>query len=152
MKNRGDGLVAAFDSASQAVSCAVAMQQRFERRNRKREEQLLIKVGLSVGDTTATDGDYFGMPVIEAARLCDRAHGGQILAKEIVAHLAGGRHDHAFKAIGGLELKGLPEPLRCGRGRLGATRRGRATPCRCRPASKRCRRAGSWDGPPSACA
>ena len=41
-KNTGDGLVAAFDSASQAVSCAVAMQQRFERRNRK-EEQLLSR-------------------------------------------------------------------------------------------------------------
>ena len=58
-----------------------------------------------------TDGDYFGMPVIEAARLCDRAHGGGILAKEIVAHLAAGRHDGAFTAIGGLDLKGLPEPL-----------------------------------------
>ena len=51
------------------------------------------------------------MPVIEAARLCDRAQGGQILAQELVAHLAGGRHEHAFKAIGELELKGLPEPL-----------------------------------------
>ena len=51
------------------------------------------------------------MPVIEAARLCDRAQGGQILAKEIVAHLAGGRDGHAFKAVGALELKGLPEPL-----------------------------------------
>jgi class 3 adenylate cyclase len=111
VKNTGDGLIAAFDSASQAVSCAVAVQQRFERRNRKSDEQLMIKVGLSVGDATVTDGDYFGMPVIEAARLCDRAHGGRILAKEIVAHLAGGRHDRPFKAIGGLELKGLPEPL-----------------------------------------
>jgi class 3 adenylate cyclase len=111
-KNTGDGLIAAFDSASQAVSCAVSVQQRFERRNRKSDEQLLIKVGLSLGDATAAaDGDYFGMPVIEAARLCDRASGGQILAKEIVAHLAGGRADHAFKAVGDLELKGIPEAL-----------------------------------------
>ena len=50
VKNTGDGLVAAFDSASQAVSCAVAVQQRFERRNRRSDDQLLIKVGLSVGD------------------------------------------------------------------------------------------------------
>jgi class 3 adenylate cyclase len=68
VKNTGDGLIAAFDSASQAVSCAVAVQQRFERRNRAAEEQLLIKVGVSLGDATSSDGDYFGMPVIEASR------------------------------------------------------------------------------------
>jgi class 3 adenylate cyclase/tetratricopeptide (TPR) repeat protein len=110
-KNTGDGLIAAFHSASSAVACAVGVQQRFERRNRKSEEQLFIKVGLSLGDATAADGDYFGMPVIEAARLCDRASGGQILAKEVVAHLAAGRHGHSFKAVGALELKGIPEPL-----------------------------------------
>jgi class 3 adenylate cyclase len=111
-KNTGDGLIAAFDSASEAVSCAVCIQQRFERRNRGSDEQLLIKVGISVGDATvADDGDYFGMPVIEAARLCDRCSAGQILAKEIVAHLAGGREGHTFKSAGELELKGIPEPL-----------------------------------------
>jgi adenylate cyclase len=34
VKNLGDGLMVAFSSASSAVSCAVAMQQRIERRNR----------------------------------------------------------------------------------------------------------------------
>jgi class 3 adenylate cyclase len=111
VKTTGDGMIAAFDSAAQAVSCAVSVQQRFDRRNRSAEERLLIKVGLSLGDATTAGGDYFGMPVIEAARLCDRAQGGQILAKEIVEHLAGGRHDGSFKPIGALKLKGLPDPL-----------------------------------------
>ena len=111
VKNRGDGLFIVFESASQAVSCAVAVQQRFERRNRTSDEQLSIRVGLSVGDATVTDGDYFGMSVTEAARLCDRAQGGQILAKELVGHLTGGRDGHAFKAIGELALKGFPEPV-----------------------------------------
>ena len=111
VKNTGDGLIAAFDSASQAVSCAVAMQQRLERRNRSAERQLLIKVGISTGDATASDGDYFGVPVVEAARLCDRAQGGQILAKELVGHLAGGRAESSFKSVGSLELKGLPEAV-----------------------------------------
>jgi len=111
VKNTGDGLMVAFDSASQAVSCAVGVQQGFERHNRSAEEQLLIKIGISLGDATASDGDYFGIPVIEAARLCDRAQGGQILAKEIVAHLAGGRQESSFKSVGTLELKGLPEAL-----------------------------------------
>jgi class 3 adenylate cyclase len=111
VKNTGDGLMVAFASASAAVECAVAMQQRFGRRNRKSEEQLLIRVGISLGDATVSDGDYFGMPVIEAARLCGRAQGGEILAKEIVAHLAGGRAESSFKSVGSLELKGLPEAV-----------------------------------------
>jgi class 3 adenylate cyclase/tetratricopeptide (TPR) repeat protein len=110
VKNTGDGLMMAFNSAAAAVSCAVAIQQRFERRNRSDVEPLAIKVGLSAGDANTTEGDVFGMPVIEAARLCDRCSAGQILAKEIVAHLAAGR-GHVFVSGGALELKGLPEPL-----------------------------------------
>src|SRR5207244_8187242 len=45
VKNTGDGLLVVFESVSAAVSCAVSVQQRFERRNRASDEQLLIKVG-----------------------------------------------------------------------------------------------------------
>jgi predicted ATPase len=49
--------------------------------------------------------------VVEAARLCDRAQGGQIHAKEIVAHLAGERAESSFRSDGPHELKGLPEAV-----------------------------------------
>jgi class 3 adenylate cyclase len=107
VKSLGDGLMVAFSSVSNAVACAVAMQQGIERRNRRSDEQLAIRVGLSVGDVTHEERDYFGTPVVEAARLCDRAGGGQILARDIVASLAGGRGGHTFKALDPLELKGL---------------------------------------------
>jgi class 3 adenylate cyclase/tetratricopeptide (TPR) repeat protein len=110
VKNTGDGLMVAFESAAAAVSCAVLVQQRFERRNRSADEKLLIKAGVSAGDASTAEGDIFGMPVIEAARLCDRCSAGQILAKDLVAHLAAGR-GHAFTSVGALELKGLPEPI-----------------------------------------
>ncbi|MCW2971267.1 MAG: putative ATPase, partial [Solirubrobacterales bacterium] len=110
VKNTGDGLMVAFPSAAAAVSCAVLIQQRFERRNRSAMETLLIKAGVSSGDASTAGGDVFGMPVIEAARLCDSCSPGQILAKEIVGHLATGR-GHVFTSVGALELKGLPEPL-----------------------------------------
>ena len=110
VKNTGDGLMVAFESAAAAVSCAVLIQQRVERRNRSAPEPLVIKLGVSAGDASTAEGDVFGMPVIEAARLCDRCAAGQILANELVAHLAAGR-GHAFASVGALELKGLPEPL-----------------------------------------
>jgi class 3 adenylate cyclase/tetratricopeptide (TPR) repeat protein len=110
VKNTGDGLMVVFESAAAAVSCAVSIQQGFERRNQSAAEPLLIKEGVSSGDASTTEGDVFGMPVIEAARLCERCSGGQILAKDLVAHLAAGR-GHAFVSVGGLELKGLSEPI-----------------------------------------
>jgi class 3 adenylate cyclase len=110
VKTTGDGLMVVFESAAAAVVCAADIQQRFEFRNRGAGEPLLVKVGLSAGDATVEEGDYFGMPVIEAARLCERCSPGQILAKDLVAHLTAGRGPK-FKAVGGLELKGLPEPL-----------------------------------------
>jgi cytochrome P450 len=69
VKNTGDGLMIAFTSASAAIKCAVAMQQLFERRYRNSEQGLHVRIGLGAGESSVKDGDYFGMPSIEAARL-----------------------------------------------------------------------------------
>ena len=79
VKNTGDGLMVAFSSASAAVQCAVAMQQLFERRYRDAEQALHMRIGLGAGESTVKDGDYFGMPSIEAARLCEQAPADGIL-------------------------------------------------------------------------
>jgi len=60
VKNTGDGLMVAFPSASAAVGCAVLMQQTLERRYRRAEQQLHIRIGLGAGESTVKDGDYFG--------------------------------------------------------------------------------------------
>jgi class 3 adenylate cyclase/tetratricopeptide (TPR) repeat protein len=110
VKNMGDGLMVAFQSASSAVGCAVSMQQRLERRNQGAAEQLLIRVGIGLGEATVEGDDYFGTPTIEAARLCDKASAGGILTSELVRAISE-RGDHAFNSVGPLELKGIPEPV-----------------------------------------
>ena len=55
--------------------------------------------------------DCFGTPVIEAARLCAVAEGGQILVADLVRLTARGRGGHTFNPIGPIALKGLPEPV-----------------------------------------
>jgi class 3 adenylate cyclase/tetratricopeptide (TPR) repeat protein len=110
VKNTGDGLIVVFRSTVAAVSCAVAVQQRFDRRNRSAEEPLLVRVGLSCGDATVAENDYFGMPVIEATRLCAHCSGAQILANALIGHLAAGS-GHTLTSIGEVELKGLPAPV-----------------------------------------
>src|SRR3954452_9953548 len=84
VKHLGDGLMVVFGAASAALSCAVAMQQGIERHNRGRQQWVGLRVGLSGGEVTCEDDDYFGDPVIEAARLCARCESGQVLAADIV--------------------------------------------------------------------
>ena len=111
VKNLGDGLMVTFSASSTAVSCAVAMQQAVETHNRGSGHALGLRVGISGGEVTRDGDDYFGDPVIEAARLCARAEGGQILASRFIRVMAGRRSTHAFAPMGELELKGLAEPL-----------------------------------------
>lgn len=111
VKNLGDGLMVVFDTVSRSLDAGVAMQQAFEARNRTADEAMAIRVGVSTGEADVADGDYFGVPVVEAARLCAAAGGGEILAAELVRLLAGGRGGHRFEAVGPLELKGLDGPV-----------------------------------------
>src|ERR1700730_11238000 len=80
LKNLGDGLMVVFDSPTAALSAAVGMQQAVERSDRGALERLAMRVGIAFGEATESDGDFFGDPVVEAARLCAAAEGSQILA------------------------------------------------------------------------
>src|SRR5205085_6249277 len=104
VKSLGDGLMVVFGSAVAAVQCAVQMQQLIERRNRQAADPIAIRVGISLGDVTRDDGDYFGEPVIQAARLCARASGDQILCSELVRLVVGARAASSFAPIGELQL------------------------------------------------
>jgi class 3 adenylate cyclase len=109
IKNLGDGLMVAFGSVVGALDAAVLMQKGLRRSNA--DGSLLMRVGISHGEADAEAGDYFGRPVIEAARLCAAADDGQILTTEIVRMLAGSRTFHVFEGIDEIELKGFTEPI-----------------------------------------
>jgi len=111
VKNLGDGLMVAFGSASGAVSCAVAMQQLFVRRYGQAEQGLHVRIGVGAGESTVKDGDYFGMPTVEAARLCAQAPADGILISTLVKTLAGRCEGIEFESAGMFELKGFPEPV-----------------------------------------
>ncbi|MEY2421081.1 MAG: hypothetical protein QOI95_1148 [Acidimicrobiaceae bacterium] len=112
VKGLGDGILARFDGASDAVSAAVTMQQAAEAYSRAHiDTPLAIRVGISAGDVSLEDDDCFGTPVIEASRLCADAAGGQIFVAELVRLLARGRGGHGFRTIGERELKGLSETV-----------------------------------------
>ena len=111
VKTLGDGVMVVFPAASAALACAAAMQQAVERTSVTTSAPLGLRVGISVGEATREEDDYFGDPVIEAARLCAVAQGGQIVVSDLVRAAAGRRGAHAFRSLGEMDLKGLPEPL-----------------------------------------
>ena len=112
VKTIGDAVMVSYKGATDALAGGVAMQRAVERRNRGHEERRLeMRVGVSAGDATFEDGDWFGTPVIEASRLCNAASGGQILVSDLVRMLAGSRCEFGVNPLGTRELKGLPAPI-----------------------------------------
>ena len=110
-KHTGDGVMATFDGAADAIAAALAIQQDIELDNRHATEPIQVRIGISAGDVTVDGDDCFGLPVVEAQRLEAAAEPGQILISAIVSALARGRGGYQLGPIGSLDLKGLGSPL-----------------------------------------
>ncbi len=111
VKHLGDGLMVVFEhSAVSALSCARDLHM--AARWIDTEDPISLRIGISAGEVAHEQGDWFGIPVVEAARLCNAAAPGQTLANAVVRHLVGSRAgDHRIAEIGALPLKGLAAPL-----------------------------------------
>ena len=83
VKHIGDAVMAVFSEPSAAVERALAIQERMREFNRRREGQaeLLVRIGLHMGQVTAENEvnlDVFGRHVNRASRIVGMAGGGQI--------------------------------------------------------------------------
>ena len=113
VKSLGDGLLAAFDSASTALRASQEMQASTHRRNHLHggPAPLHIRVGVSAGDVIWTADDIDGRPAIEAERLQSAARPDQILCSRHVVELTGGRFDQQLRSLGARSLKGYPRDI-----------------------------------------
>ena len=106
----GDGLLAVFRSTRKALACAVAIQEWVRRHNDKRpEDAFLLRIGLHTGEVLNKGGKLFGATINAAARITDKAKGGEILTSEIVKQLVGSAPEVPFKKKNRVTLKGFPE-------------------------------------------
>ena len=113
-----------FSSAAEAVASAAAMQRSIARLARRDPSVgLSLRAGISIGEATLEDGDWFGTPVVEAARLCAAARPGQILVNDLVPAIIRAAGGSDFEPVGPVNLKGLPEPVTRELGALGRARR-----------------------------
>jgi class 3 adenylate cyclase/DNA-binding SARP family transcriptional activator len=111
VKGLGDGIMVVFDSAADAVAAGAQIQSRTAERARLEDVDLAARVGISAGDASLENGDWFGTPVVEASRLCAAATAGQVLVADLVRSLAGSRTHIAFRRIGPMTLKGLADEV-----------------------------------------
>jgi adenylate cyclase len=126
VKTTGDGLLAEFPSAVDAVAYAVDLQSGLAARNADLPEghRISLRVGINVGDIISdADGDIFGDGVNVAARLEPLAAPGGIAISARVYEHVGGRldpaFDVAFEDAGEISLKNIAQPVRVYRARFG---------------------------------
>ncbi len=111
IKSMGDGFMASFDSATDAVECAIDLQRAFAARNEAAAEPIRVRVGVNAGEPIAEDDDLFGTAVTVAARIMGRARGTEIIVSDVVRALVAGK-GFQFIDRGAEVLKGFEEPVR----------------------------------------
>jgi class 3 adenylate cyclase/tetratricopeptide (TPR) repeat protein len=111
-KDTGDGLIAAFQSARRAVTCAEEIQRALARRNRERPDAPVhLRIGLHTGEVLEHNGDLHGETVIISKRVQEVASSGAILASETVYGVLGTMRAQ-LQDRGEFDLKGIAAPWR----------------------------------------
>ena len=113
VKNTGDGFLAEFTSAVEAVRSAVQFQDRvFEiTLDDAEDERILFRVGINIGDVIVSADDIFGDDVNIAARLEGLAEPGGICLSSSVHNQVQGKVDLAFEDLGDESLKNISRPV-----------------------------------------
>jgi class 3 adenylate cyclase len=102
----GDGVLATFASASQAIRAALACGKAGE------DGGLPLHLGLHAGDVIREDNNVFGGAVNVAARISGLSEAGEVLVSDIVRGLARTSAGVSFEDRGEQELKGVGEAVR----------------------------------------
>jgi class 3 adenylate cyclase/pimeloyl-ACP methyl ester carboxylesterase len=105
-KRLGDGLLATFSSARDALAAARRCVEL------SAESELRLHVGLHAGDITREGGDVYGGAVNIASRICDLCEPGEVLVSQTVRDLARTSAGVSFDDRGEHELKGITDPVR----------------------------------------
>lgn len=111
IKHTGDGVMATFPSSASAIKCTVAIQkairQAFAMHNQQHPDiPLRIRSGLNAGEILVKHGQWLGIAINAARRVCDHAEADQILVSDVVRQLVAGS-EIAFTDCGEFSLKGL---------------------------------------------
>src|SRR2546423_12041844 len=114
VKHTGDGFLAEFPSAVEAVRAALHFQSSIRDRTagEPEDKRLVFRVGINIGDVIVEAHDIFGDGVNIAARLEGIAHpGGICLSSSAYDHVLG-KVAVEFVDLGERSLKNIARPVR----------------------------------------
>lgn len=128
VKTMGDGVLAEFGSAVDAVQHAVEVQRAMAARNESEtpEGRIELRIGINVGDVIVEGDDIYGDGVNIAARLEGLADPGDVFISGTVFDQVGKKLELAFDDLGPREIKNIAAPVRTYRVRIGAPAPGSA--------------------------
>ncbi len=134
VKNTGDGFLAEFPSAVEALRAGVQFQARIHElaTGDAEDRRILFRVGINIGDVIVEPHDIFGDDVNIAARLEGIAEPGGILLSSSAYERVRGKIAVEFADLGEQDLKNIARPVRVyavtGQEFVPATRSDRAGP------------------------
>ncbi len=105
VKSMGDGWLVEFASVTDAVTCAIEVQEKLA------EADIKLRVGVHLGDITHEDEDIFGDGVNIAARLQEIAQPGGILISDVAQRSIDGSLAADFVDLGVYNLKNITAPI-----------------------------------------
>ena len=113
IKSIGDALLLVFRSPTDAMLCAMAMQDALYECNRSRatDKQIRIRVGASLGEVRVTRNDVFGEPVNLTSRIAGVTPPDEIYLSEAL-YMAMNKAEVPSQEVGWKELKGIGQPVR----------------------------------------
>ncbi|MDR7452977.1 MAG: adenylate/guanylate cyclase domain-containing protein, partial [Armatimonadota bacterium] len=112
VNTEGDAFFIVFASAPRAIVAAVAAQRALGAFAWPADGVLRVRMGLHTGEGTPIAGDYVGLDVHRAARICAAAHGGQVLVSHSTRALVEGALPPGvtLRGLGERRLKDLLRP------------------------------------------
>ena len=110
----GDGLLAVFDQAVDALRAASAAQQALSVVDPSPIEPLRVRMGVHRGAAVEVGGNFFGPTLNRCARMMAVAHGGQVVLSDDVTtapDVAAAADDFSFLDLGSHQLRDVPRPV-----------------------------------------
>ena len=104
--NEGDGCLAAFATAGEAVTAAEQAQRALASHGWPEGSEIRVRIGLHTGEPRLVGERYVGLDVHHAARVMGAAHGGQVVLTEQTRALLGDSAE--LRDLGEHVLKDLP--------------------------------------------
>ncbi len=111
----GDSVLAVFETATGAVSAALAVQQQLTAllANVPEERCMRFRIGIHLGDVIEkADGTIYGDGVNIASRLEGLAEAGGIMVSESIHTAVRGKVSAGFEDRGEQQVKNIPHPVR----------------------------------------